>query len=146
MIRPYQEKDLPSLVNILILNTPKYFNIDEVEDFKRHIDIHASDYFVVVDESDTVLGGSGYLITEDTRTAHISWIFFNPKIQKKGYGSVAVNHCIDCIKENGSVSQVIVLTSQLAYRFFETFGFTLQATKEDYWGPGLDYYKMDMEL
>lgn len=146
MIRPYQKKDLPFLLDILILNTPTFFHIDEVNDYKDHIELHADQYYTVLDQHDTVIGGCGYFITDDPGTAQISWIFFNPEVQGKGHGRMAVNHCLTQIRKIRLVTLVIVHTSQLAYRFFEKFGFILRETKADFWGPGLDYYKMDLEL
>ena len=36
-------------------------------------------------------------------------------------------------------------TSQVAYRFFEKFGFVLQHTEPKHWAPGLDLYFMTLD-
>ena len=52
---------------------------------------------------------------------------------------------LDVIRQLPLVRRIVCRTSQVAYRFFEKFGFQLQYTTPDFWAPGLDLYYMTRE-
>ncbi|MFI5153644.1 MAG: hypothetical protein ACHQET_09945 [Chitinophagales bacterium] len=43
------------------------------------------------------------------------------------------------------MKKIVVMTSQHAYMFYEKLTFQLKQTKNDYWGPGLHLYELEMK-
>ena len=142
-IRPYKPTDKDSLVHIFKNNVPKYFDPSEINDFKNYLHTK-SDTYLTVESENRIVGGVGYEANTLNQTGSITWIFFDPECTGKGIGSKAVDHCIHEIKKNSHINRLTVRTSQLAYQFFEKFGFTLMKTEKNYWGEGLDLYEMEM--
>jgi len=142
MIRPYQSSDKDQLLQIFQLNIPKYFDPAEIADFREYLETQSDTYLTILQE-DTIVGGTGYYIKEDDRSGRITWIFFHPDYTRLGLGRKAVEYCIQQLSSDEKVQKLVVTTSQLAYQFFEKFGFKLLQTEKDHWGPGLDLYLME---
>jgi N-acetylglutamate synthase-like GNAT family acetyltransferase len=145
MIRPYHPFDKPVLVEILKLNVPKYFDPQEVAEFEEYLKEHSNTYCTIEHEN-KIVGGTGYLLTDDNTIGHVRWIFFHPNSAGHGFGGEAMEYCLATFRSAPTVRKLIVTTSQLAYKFFEKFGLVLIKTEKDYWGKGLDLYWMEMEL
>lgn len=143
VIRPYQPSDKKHLVKIFNLNTPKYFDKGEVIDFEKYLKQRA-DTYLVTELNNEIVGGAGYYINNQERSGHITWIFFNPKYSGQGLGREIVAYCLSILENDERVHKFVVTTSQLAYRFFEKFGYSLSRTEKDYWGKGLDLYEIEM--
>ncbi len=144
MIRNYDKSDKPALFGIFRLNTPEYFAAEEIKDFEAFLDAHADTYFVV-EEHGALVGCGGYHFNETKTEGRISWDLFHPGFHGKGLGGQLVNHCLDAIRCEPALKKISVWTSQLAYPFYERFGFKTMEVKKDYWGKGLDLYRMEME-
>lgn len=142
-IRPYQVSDKNALLSIFSKNVPKYFDPTELHDFEKYLE-EKPDTYLTVEYNQTIVGGSGFEANEDKQTGSITWIFFDPQHTGKGLGKLAVDHSLTELKKNPVVKKLIVRTSQLAYVFFEKFGFQLMTMETDYWGEGLDLYEMEM--
>lgn len=142
MIRSYKIEDKKQLVKIFELNTPKYFNPNEINDFKEYIDLHGNTYLTIECEN-KIVGGAGYYVKESDQSGRITWIFFHPDYSGMGLGKRVMEHCLSILKTDPMVNKLVVTTSQLAYRFFEKFGYKLVQVKKDYWGQGLDLYLME---
>ncbi|MFT3680832.1 MAG: GNAT family N-acetyltransferase [Ferruginibacter sp.] len=144
MIRSFKPADKDQLIELFKLNTPKYFDPQEVNDFAAYLDEHSSTYFTV-ELNNNIVGGAGYYVNEKDHSGRITWIFFHPAAAGHGLGKLAVEHCLSILRSNTAVEKLVVTTSQLAYRFFEKFGYRLVLTEKDHWGPGLDLYLMEQE-
>lgn len=145
MIRPYIATDKDELLHIFQLNTPEYFDPNELADYSGYLNEHANSYFTI-EHNNRIAGGVGYHVNEATQTGQITWILFHPDYAGLGLGRRAVEHCIAIFKSYPAVEKLVVTTSQKAYRFFEKFGYQLIKTETDYWGPGLDLYWMERVL
>ena len=145
MIRPYKSEDKEFLLDIFKLNTPKYLSPDEIDDLVSYLDENWKTYLTVESENQ-IIGGAGYQITDDGAIGRITWIFFHPDCVGLGMGRNVVEYCFSLLRKVTSIRKVVVATSQLAYRFFEKFGFQLTRTEKDYWGEELDLYFMEMNL
>jgi ribosomal protein S18 acetylase RimI-like enzyme len=143
MIRPFKKEDAATLIEVFKLNTPQYFDSNEVNDFTDYLASH-SDTYLTIEYEGKIAGGTGYYVKESDRSGRITWIFFHPNYSGIGLGRQAVEHCLAILKQNPQVEKLVVTTSQLAYRFFEKFGYGLVKTEKDFWGPGLDLYEMEM--
>ncbi|WP_299443722.1 GNAT family N-acetyltransferase [uncultured Aquimarina sp.] len=145
MIRPYNVSDKKELVEIFKLNTPIYFDPKEVNDFEEYLE-HKSATYLIIEYENKIVGGAGYDFQEKDNTGRITWIFFHPNYTGLGLGKKMVEHCLSILKLNLTLEKVLVTTSQLAYKFFERFGFLLKKTEKDYWGPELDLYLMELPV
>lgn len=144
-IRPYTPSDKNSLLELLRLNTPKYFAPEEKLDFIDYLENHIELYFIIEDDK-RILGCGGLNFADNGKAAVLSWDIIHPDSQGKGVGSQLTHHRINIARQLPDVEKIRVRTSQLVYSFYEKFGFALKQTVKDYWAPGLDMYFMEMPL
>jgi ribosomal protein S18 acetylase RimI-like enzyme len=143
MIRPFIQADKETLIEIFKLNTPQYFEEKEVADFTAYLD-HYGDTYLTLEHDGNIVGGTGYYVNAIDKSGRITWIFFHPNYTGLGLGRQAVAYCLGALKQNPEVGKLVVMTSQLAYRFFEKFGYSITTIEKDFWGIGLDLYEMEM--
>ena len=143
MIRPFNQADKNTLIEIFKLNIPQNFNVKEVDDFIEYLDNYSDTYLTLEHES-KIVGGTGYYVKETDKSGRITWIFFHPNYSGLGLGRQAVEYCLKTLKQIQKVEKLIVTTSQLAYKFFEKFGYRITKIEKDFWGLGLDLYEMEM--
>lgn len=143
MIRSYQPGDKERLLSIFQLNTPQYFDPKETVDFENYLEQNGSTYLTIVQDNE-IVGGTGYYVKEEDKSGRITWIFFDPSYSRMGLGRSAVNYCLHLLSQDERVEKFVVTTSQLAYKFFEKFGYRTVKIEKDYWGKGLDLYEMEM--
>jgi len=84
-IRSYSPSDKGSIIDLLRLNTPNYFSIEEEADLNDYLD-NQIDMYYVVEDNGLLIGSGGINITEDRKTARISWDIVHPDYQGKGIG------------------------------------------------------------
>lgn len=147
-IRAYKSSDKEHLIKLIRLNIPAYFEVSEEEDFINYLERELEDYFVVEDENTNQIigcGGINYISTKTSVSARISWDMIHPNFQGKGIGNQLLCHRIEHIRNKNIVS-VSVRTSQLAYKFYQKIGFTLEKVEKDFWAEGFDLYFMKLEL
>ena len=145
MIRPYKKSDRKKLLELLRLNIPEFFDPSEEQDFKKYLDGHYEDYFVV-EESGEIVGSGGINYLNGGIEANISWDMFHPAFQGTGLGTKLTKHRIDLIKDNPKVKMIGVRTSQLSYQFYARFGFEIIEIVKDYWAKGFHLYHMKMKV
>ena len=144
IIRLYTPTDDENIISLLRLNTPKYFAPEEEQDLRDYFADHIDHYYVVEDNG-TIIGSGGFNLTNEGKNAAISWDIIHPDYQGKGVGRLLTQYRIDRIKEIETVENISVRTSQLAFKFYEKFGFVLKEIAKDYWAEGIDMYRMEME-
>lgn len=135
--------DLKDLVEIFELNTPTYFDEKEIIDFENFLKLEPETHYVAV-IGQKVVGCCGYKVDHEHNEGQITWVLFHPDFQGKGVGKKLVNHCLRELNNFNTLKKHVVRTSQLAYRFFEKFGFKTEYTDQNYWGEGLDLYYMSL--
>lgn len=144
-IREYVESDKARLLELIRLNTPQYFAVEEEADLSEYLDLFRELYYVI-EENGVVQGCGGINLAEDGVTAKISWDIVNPACQGKGLGSRLMMYRIEKIREMKNITILSVRTSQLVYKFYEKFGLHLREVIKDYWAEGLDMYRLDCQL
>lgn len=144
LIRKYKEDDRSRILEILCLNTPAFFSPLEEKDLEYYLSNHADNFYVVEKDNKVVCCG-GYNLADDPTIARISWDIVDPDCQGMGYGSELTNFRINKMKEIPGVKTISVRTSQLAYKYYERFGFKVKEEIKDYWAPGFDLVRMDLE-
>lgn len=145
MIRPYQLEDKAAVLELLHLNTPKYFHTDELHDFMHYLDNETESYFVL-EQNNKVVGCAGINYFPDTKIARLSWDIIHPEYQNQGLGKLMSSYRIEHIKDLNLYNQIVVRTSQLSYVFYEKIGFTLEFIENDYWAKDLHLYQMSLPL
>ena len=141
-IREYQSKDKNEVINLIRLNTPEYFAIDEEEDLNKYLETEIELYYVLLYDQN-IVGCGGINFVDNSTTGIISWDIFHPDYQGKSLGTKLLKHRIDKLNSIDGIQKITVRTSQVAYKFYEKQGFELIETKKDYWAEGFDMYKME---
>ncbi len=141
IIRNFKISDKESVLNLIRLNTPKYFSVNEEKDLDYYLDNEIDDYFVV-EINEQIVGSGGINFKNNKSIGVISWDIINPNFQGKSIGSALLKYRIEKLKQFSEVQQIIVRTSQQANKFYEKNGFKLIEIIEDYWDKGFDLYYM----
>ncbi|AMM52505.1 GNAT family acetyltransferase [Rufibacter sp. DG15C] len=141
-IRPYTPTDQEALLQLLQLNTPRYFAPEEEPDFLQYLQHETEEYFVL-ERQGRVVGCGGVNFSEDGQTGKISWDILHPDFQGQGLGRALLTYRIARLLEVHQVTHITVRTSQVVYRFYEKNGFQLVEVVKDYWAPGFDLYRME---
>ncbi|AQG79685.1 GNAT family N-acetyltransferase [Spirosoma montaniterrae] len=143
LIRPYEPTDTEALMGVFRKNVPHAFGEEETADYIQFLqDMPVS--YVVAEHAGQLVGACGYFIPNDGTPARLVWIFSDPNAKGLGTGSALVRYCLNAIRQQAPNRLIECRTSQVAYRFFERFGFVLHYTRPDYWVPGLDLYYMTL--
>lgn len=146
MILPYQPKDKPAVLNLLMLNAPKYFHPDEKEEFSQYLEREVEDYYVYESNGEILgAGGINFGFNQGT-TARISWDLVHPGHQRQGVGSALLHTRLEQIRQQPSIKILEVRTTQLVYSFYQKFGFKLVQRKKNFWAHGFDLYHMKLIL
>jgi predicted GNAT family N-acyltransferase len=130
-------------MDLFMSNTPRYFGVEEAEDFRKFLDAPVCDFFVVTQNATIVAcGGHGY---HDKKQAFIlAWGMVRADLHKTGLGKFLLTERLKRIYKDSGESLVKIETSQHSKGFFERFGFVVTNTIENYFAPGID--RVDMEL
>lgn len=144
-IRPYQPDDKPVLIEIFRLNTPHYFAPSEEQDLDHYLDCLIEDYYVM-EHGGHVIGAGGINYFQEEETARLSWDYFHPDYQGKGFGAELVRYRLRILSQHPSIRHVRVRTSQHTYLFYQKMGFILNKTEKDFWAKGIDLYQLDLPL
>ena len=82
MIRPFKIEDQPQLIELLRLNTPQYFAVDEEMDYIKYL--RQQDLYFVAEKEQGIVGCGGINYFEDH--ARLAWDIIHPDFQGKGIG------------------------------------------------------------
>ncbi len=143
MIRLYRPSDYTKVLELLKLNIPDFFAVEEESDYIDYLEHKIEDYFVVENEN-KIIGAGGVNYFPKQQTARIAWDIIHPEWQGKGIGKKLTEFRISHVNKNPLFKLIIVRTSQLAYPFYEKMGFDLEKVEKDFWSEGLDLYQMKM--
>ncbi|TDG35099.1 N-acetyltransferase [Pedobacter changchengzhani] len=145
MIRPYEVTDKDEVINLIKLNTPKYFAFEEEADLIEYLEKKRQLYYVLIFEGKLV-GCGGINFTDDNTTATISWDIFHPNFHCRGLGTRMLKYRIDKLSALATIEKIVVRTTQITYKFYQKYGFELVEIKKDYWAVGFDLYHMNLAV
>ena len=140
-IRDYKLADKQDVINLIRLNTPEFFAPDEEADLINYLEKERELYYVLL-FGEKIVGCGGINFSDSHTTGKISWDLFHPEFKGKSLGSKLLKFRIDKLNSMESIQNIIVRTSQVAYKFYEKQGFELLEIKKDYWADGFDMYFM----
>ncbi len=141
-IRAYEPDDKTDVINLIRLNTPKFFAVDEEEDLKKYLETERELYYVLLYD-EKIVGCGGINFSDDKTIGKISWDIFHPDYQGNSLGTKLLKHRIEKLRSIDSIQKITVRTSQVAYKFYEKQGFELIEIIKDYWAEGFDMYSME---
>lgn len=144
-IRKFTATDRESVLNLLRLNTPQYFALEEEADLIYYFDYHATNYYVAEIDG-KIVGAGGFNLSAEGDVAKISWDIIHPDYQGKGVGRALTRFRIDRIRQILGVKTISVRTTQLVYPFYEKFGLKIREVVKDYWAEGFDLYRLDSPI
>jgi len=144
IIRPYEIQEKSVLIDLLRMNTPKYFGVEEENDFIRYLEFEIESYFVI-EKNDQIVGCGGINLNVEKQIGIISWGMIHPDFQGQKLGSELLKYRISFLKNNYNLQKIIVRTSQLVFPFYQKHGFELKEKHPDFWSKGLDMYLMEIE-
>lgn len=144
-IRPYTASDYTDIIELFRLNTPDYFSLDEEEGLSDYLNNHIHKHYIA-DDNGIIMGCGGFAISKDGKTASLAWDIVHPASHGKGLGTILTNYRINEIKMISNVEVLSVRTSQVAYKFYQKFGFILKNSIKDYWAKGFDLYDMECSI
>lgn len=141
-IREYTVDDKEEVLNLLRLNTPKYFAPAEEPDFDRYLDQERELYYVLIFEN-KIVGCGGINFENEKTIGKLSWDIMHPDYRGRNLGKLLVLYRLQKLTAISSVKTITVRTSQLAYEFYQKQGFEVLEVAEDFWADGIDLYKME---
>jgi [ribosomal protein S18]-alanine N-acetyltransferase len=142
MIRNYLPDDYTKVMEVFRLNVPQFFASEEEADLRDYLKEHGESYYVIEVKGEIIgAGGHHYPLPGVGR---LSWDFFRPEVQGKGWGRKLINHSLDEIRSKKHVKRLEVWTSQQSYQFYAKFGFNVHRVEKDFWAKGFDLYHMEM--
>lgn len=145
LIRHYEAQDKSILIDLLRINTPKYFGVEEEIDFVRYLESEIESYYVI-EKNHQIVGCGGINLNLEKQFGIISWGMIHPDFFGQKLGSQLLEHRISFLKNNYNLQKIIVRTSQLVFPFYQKHGFELKEIHSDFWSKGLDMYFMEMDL
>lgn len=144
IIRHYQLEDKSFLLDLIDLNTPKYFAVAEKSDFEHYLENERELYYVISFE-EKIIGCGGINFEEEKSIGIISWDIIHPDFHGKGFGKQLLDYRLAELNSKKSVKKIIVRTSQLTYQFYEKAGFKIVEIIPNYWAEGFDLYSMEIK-
>lgn len=141
-IREYELADKIDVINLIRLNTPKYFAREEEAELESYLENDRELYYLLLFDT-KVVGCGGINFGNNYTIGKLSWDIIHPDYQGKLLGSKLLEFRIEKLKTFNSVKKITVRTSQVAYRFYAKKGFELLEIVKDFWAEGFDMYNME---
>ena len=141
--RPYQAEDNGRCVEIFMSNTPRYFGVEEADEFRQFLEALPCAYFVATQDDEIVAcGGHGY--HGKKQAVALCWGMVRADLHKQGLGKFMLIERLKQIFTDFGETVVQIDTSQHSQGFFERYGFQVKEVTQNYFAPGL--HRVDMEL
>lgn len=141
----YKIENYDSVIELLKINTPKYFAPAEEFGLINYLTNELEDYFVVLNDT-KIIGAGGVNYFENGNKARISWDMIHPDFQGKGIGRQLLQFRITHILSNHPTTTIEVRTSQHTWAFYGKSGFETTEIVKDYWARGFDLYHMVLNV
>ena len=141
--RPFTAGDKNACMDILMSNTPRYFGVEDADEYRDFLDSPTCDYFVVT-QNDTIVACGGHGFHDRKQAFILAWGMVRADLHKHGLGKFLLTERLKKICSDFSDSLVKIETSQHSRGFFERFGFKTTNIIPNHFAPGID--RVDMEL
>jgi len=144
----YTPADEQDCLAIFDSNTPAFFVPQECETFQGFLRGLAAPYayFVVRDESGTVVACGGIKLELSNRVAKLRWDMVTGVLHGRKIGTFLTSSRLALIRQSVEIQTVRLHTSQYSYKFYEKMGFDTLHITPDGIVPGMDEYAMELML
>lgn len=139
-IRPYEQSDIESIVNVFRSNIPRYFGPSEEPGLLSFLAERSGHYYVI--EIDGEVVGAGGIALNDDDTVSLCWGMVHSNNLGTGLGRRLTEFRIDRSKEKFGTKPMVTSTSQHTEGFYRKFGFVTVEHTPDGFGPGIDICRM----
>lgn len=145
-IEIYSPKYKADCLLIFKSNMPKYFLLEEYNDFDKWLDEKALNnrYFVYLQDNQVVACG-GYFYDGNRKKAGLSWGMVHAGLHGTGIGTQLTAFRIQKMKEAFTGSIYMIDTSQHTAPFYQKMGFVTKEVTPNGFGEGLDRHYMEIE-
>ena len=143
--RPYTSEDKDACVEIFLSNTPRYFGVDEADEFRQFLETLPCAYFVATQNDEVVAcGGHGY--HGKKQAVVLAWGMVRADLHKHGLGIFMLVERLKQIYKDFGETLILIDTSQHSKGFFERCGFQVTEVTENYFAPGIHRVNMELRL
>ena len=144
-IETYTLEHKAACLSIFKSNMPKYFLLEEFNDFDKWLEKQALDgrYFVALKDHQVVACG-GYFYDDERNKAGLSWGMVEAQLHGTGIGSQLTTFRIKKMKAEFPGHIYMIDTSQHTAPFYEKMGFVTKEVTPNGFGEGLDKYYMEI--
>lgn len=144
-IRPYRPEDAPACLAIFDSNTPPFFMPSERDEFAAFLANPGGAYFVGIAEELLVACG-GYWPLPHAPVAALTWGMVHRDHHRRGFGRRLLDYRLAALHQHPGLVAVVIQTSQHSAPFFTRAGFVVEEVRADGYGPGLDEYRLRLQL
>ncbi len=144
--RTFEPADLEACLAVFDTNVPKFFTVEEREEFKAFLEALPGPYLVLTDREGEVLGCGGYAFSDENGTADLCWGMVRQELHGTGLGRRLTELRIERSRQDPRVTAFALHTSQHTAGFYERLGFEVLRVTEDAYAPGLHRYDMRLDL
>lgn len=145
-IRIYNPHDKEKIIQLIQLNTPQYFAIEEEKELIFYLDNFSQQFYLIEKNNEILACGGINEVSENPNKMRLSWDIVHPLAQGNGFGTELTKFRIDQIKQMPYINTIEVRTSQLVEFYYQKFGFKTVEIIKDYWAKGFDLYRMEMPI
>jgi hypothetical protein len=146
-IRPWRPEDRALGLALFDSNVPRFFAVQERQDFIDFIDDLPGPYFVLEDTAGAALGCGGYAAADgDPSVAVLCWGMVRGDRHRGGLGTHLLTARLDRIAADPAYRSVAIETSQHSCGFFARHGFVQTRLVPDGFVPGIDLVEMSLDL
>lgn len=141
MIRAYRKEDFEAVLSLFDQLSPHFFHPDERIDLENYLGNQVEDYFVW-EENGSILASGGLNYFPKQSQIRISWDMVAKDFHGRKIGMQMLHFRLKLAEKRHGYKQVVVRTSQHAWKFYEKAGFELQEQVKDFWASGFDLFLM----
>ena len=150
IIRNYTKFDYSTCLFIFRSNVPKYFTVEEFNEFEAFLKKLENgqdvvEYYVIVHNQRVVACG-GFGDKDNNGVYSFAWGMVHRDFHKKGFGTLLFKHRISELRKINPSHPIVLDTTQHSSKFFEKMGFRLTGITENYYTQGMHRYDMVYEL
>lgn len=144
--REYEPADFDRCLGVFDTNVPEFFLPEERQEYGAFLEALPGPYFVLLNESHTIIGSGGYAIKPSTGTADLCWGMVRRELHGQGLGRALTTLRLERIVQEPEVREVAMHTSQHTEAFYKVLGFRTIEIRADGYGPGLDRCEMRLTI
>lgn len=145
IFHPYTSDYRKNCLDVFRSNVPKFFHEAEINEYTNYLDNYVSNNYWCCFNEDSFLGAGGIWVRPDG-IGRLVWGMIRFDKHRKGFGRQLIQFRL---KKLASISLVEIIqldTSQHNTEFYKRFGFRELSVKQDFYGPGLHSYEMELNL